>query len=334
MRRRGKLCALFLALSVCAPGRAQGLVSPVDRVLVTGVAPAPDVGEGAAYFLPGDLASIGEAAARSAGRARARLSRCRDAFPDATDPASRIAAYELTLEKLSREELAQARLLTERVRLAQAATEDALAARAAPSDRRSAAEIEASELRRQAAVNALMEAEADLALSRELVFAAVEALRRNPSARPTRAALEESARQRADLSRMRPEAAAVLGLSGLRVEARGPGARDVAVSGVVTNSGAAALPMPNLMLTAVDERGFALRTEIVEPARALGVLPGRPQPFAADFAGVPEATVHIVTSLTGRPAPAPERSAAAVCPQSSGEAIGRAFPPPGRRGGG
>lgn len=291
--------------------------------------PPPDVGEGAPYHSPEDLAVIGQVAAREAfeaiadGRSAGRSDACRDSVPDINttsdrNPLDRIPRNTPRLQGLYRDEKSEAQKVSRLAAKAQEATvkaEDARRAAARGADNRSA--VEKTELARQKAVNELEKTRFKLMEIRASIADYGHLSLRNSGEPIHWADLDMRAlqRRRAGWGLGVPKAPD-LDLTVVNTTAseffddRGYFLR---LQGVIANTGDRTVAVPDFVVSILDEKGFPLRNVLASSAGAVQLPPGGFQPFSYDVRPSPRYVGRIVINFTSGVEPPPELPVSLVC---------------------
>jgi hypothetical protein len=304
------------------PPPAGGTATPVttpatipenDRVVVTGavMVPVPDVGEGAAYYAPGEL----EAAASEAGKKRLEATssaiRCADVKPGQRP--TPVPMFLATLERLFRNEVEAS------VRAESAAKYAADATKAAEASRHDAARglvdmktVEAAELTRQAAVTKAVEAREKLEEARDITADAqtlyLEASLKGREARITWGELDFRALQRrASAAKAEKEFRDLLvtGVVTQRQEDRR--GEYLHVTGVIRNNRTSSAKVPDLRVAALDREGWVLKAETAQHGGSR-LNKGSAVAFAYDLRPTPEMVDAVVVSFASKFAPPPRLS--------------------------
>ena len=312
---RRVVAALIVVLSAAAANAQQTPVeSERERVVITGMVPIPDVGEGAPRFTSKDVEVIEEAARDVAADAQRDMRRCRiqdmttTTFCKPSGSLQEVIACEI-------EYATQAANLAGKAADATAAAEDARRAAAAGSlDMKS---VEAAELVRQEAVNKMQQARQKLI---EAQARMADLQKRQMGFQGWDADHQEMKRKQAGwgLGIAKPDVPDGLSLINIKVnqyeDKKGEFAR---IQGEIRNSGDKPVKIPGLAATLLDEKGFPLNTTTVLPANGRRIAPGKASPFSFDMRPVPALTSAAFVTFASDAAPPPRiRMNGALCPRS------------------
>ncbi len=250
-----------------------------DVVVITGMIPPPDVGQGAPYHSPQEIKLIATAAQRDAvtatidGRTAGRSAACKDSVQDISTSArmSAMAALDRTptnlprLQGLYRDEKSRA------TRVSQLAGKALVATDAAEDSRRAAAQgannkatVEKLEIARQKAVNALEKERLKLMETQAAIADYGDLRMRGGSQTISWVELDIKAMQRrkAGWGLGVPKETKIKDIDVANLQAaerQDDRGFFLQITGVVTNTGDKAAPVPEFIVSIIDRRGFPLR---------------------------------------------------------------------------
>jgi hypothetical protein len=299
-------CAAAPAASQSPSQTREDGVTVVEGVVSVGIVPPPDVGEGAPYLTPEDLAARLEEAREDQIYARNAARTCRsDVFPTYEYEPDGFALEGLYLTE--QEKQAEAWRLG---REAHEATERAIEVRQrAASGGAGQDQLEISELRRQQAVNAYLIAEAEAKEARARV-ADLQSLMNDGTPEDMRRSLVEfwSAGRAVSggLGVQIPPEFADLELSQITARERVDGEQlALVVTGQIANPRQRAVRVPPISVTALDRNGQALKTVTALPRRGAGrIAGGQAIPFAYELNPMPANSVRAVVTFASERRPA------------------------------
>jgi hypothetical protein len=313
---RRVIATSLIALTAAAAGAQQApQQTPVDggeRVIVYGMVPIPDVGEGAPRFTSKDVEVIEKAA--------------RDVVTDSSRDMRICQVPAGTFCKLDgRPQELLACEVEYGAKAANLAGMAVSASAAAEAVRRAAAKgeadmkaVEEAELVRQEAVNKMQEARQKLLEIR----ARMGDIQKNAMGfRGWDANHQEMKRRKAGwgLGVAVPDVPEGLSIINVKVtqlaDTKGKG--DFArVQGDIRNSGAKSAKIPGLAATLIDEKGFPLNTTSVSPSNKGSIPAGKTRPFQFDMRPAPELTKTAIVTFAPEGAPEPRiRMNGILCPR-------------------
>jgi hypothetical protein len=293
-----------------------------DRVVITGMVPIPNVGPGAPYHSPEELAALSDKTQKDilhtdAVDMRTRL--CRLAGPPGK---SRLSLNYPTLEALMDTEIETGRRLSTEADRAKAATEAAEQSRREAADGKADAKaVEQAELARQVAVNKVEEARVKF-LEAGAALADFQDFERqgyvipdlNQEAAPSGKILTWSELDvRADRRRKAgywqgvPVPDPAPGLHIEQVEAhqkegkRGP---VIEITGMLRNDRNATISVPGLNVVAIDKQGFILLATPID-ASGSSVPPMSSRVFSYELKPAPDAITRVSVTFASSLAPPP-----------------------------
>lgn len=311
MRRFLAACLVVLTPAAVL---AQPPVSNIeDRVVVTGMVPVPDVGEGAPLFTAEDMKVLEKETRKTATESRADLRRC--GVPgdlqncDLSGSLNSMLACEVEYADRAANLAGKAAEATEAAETARTAAARGEADMAA---------VEATELVRQEAVRRLQEMRAklldaqatvgeyqDAALGqgRRLSPAGAAVRRRQLATRRQELAVQQHD-EHPSLSLMAPqqfENLAVMNVTAREVTDR-KGMRVVMLSGELVNRGSKAETIPSLQGALYDERGWTLVSVTVSaPGTRKQIAAGKTQAFQMEIRPAPQTAHRAVVTFASKP---------------------------------
>jgi hypothetical protein len=305
---------LFALTTAAAAAAAQQVEVQAlgERVVVTGMVPIPDVGEGAPRFTSKDVKAIEEAARDVATDSRQDIQRCK--------PSGQPAASCNPAGGLQQVLACEAEYATEAANLAGKASSASAAAedvrRAAAAGQADMKAVEAAELVRQEAVNKMQKARQKLietqARLADLQVNAMGFFHKDLNAL-------EMKRKKAGwgLGIAKPDVPEGLSLTNIKVtqyeDKKGEFAR---IQGEIRNGGDKPARIPGLAATLVDEKGFSLNTTSVSPAKGGTISPGKAKPFSFDMRPAPALTKTAIVTFASNATPEPRlRMNGLICPR-------------------
>jgi hypothetical protein len=295
-----------------------------ERVTVIGIVPVPDVGDGAPYLSVEDLGAIENQTRRNASTAQSDARSIRICRLKGDPLESRLSYLYPSLEALLDEEVSAGNRVAIEAGRAQEATKAAEQARLdAAGGKVDMKAVETAELARQAAIAKLDEArikylEAGAAIAdfqdlerRGRVVVNAGSSSAPPSGIPiTWSDLEARARRRRDagwwLGIPVPEPED--GLSIQRIEAHErteKGKRFVEVTGQIRNDLDKAASVPELVISALDSRGFVLLAQPATAGSGARIPARAARNFAFEVRPSPEAISTVTVSFSSKIAPPP-----------------------------
>jgi hypothetical protein len=300
-----------------------------ERVTVIGMVPPPDVGEGAPYHAPEEIAAIGQAAARDAseaiaeGRTAGRSNECRDSVPDINttsdrNPLDRVPANIPRLQGLYRDKKSQAQKVSQLAGKAEDATEQAEDARRdAAQGANNKSIVEKTELARQKAVNALEKARLKLMQIEASIADYGDLTLRNRGQQIEWADLDmRYVQRRQDGWGLGVPKESKLPLSVVNMQAseyRGDKGYYLRLTGVIVNIGDKPLAVPDFVVSVLDEKGFPLRNVMASVPSRIQLPPGGVQPFSYDVQPSPRNVGRIVINFASGSEPPPELPVSLLC---------------------
>jgi hypothetical protein len=295
-----------------------------ERVTVVGIVPVPDVGEGAPYLTVADLNKIESDARREATgalRDGQTLRVCRLRGPPLD---SRLSYNYPSLELLLDEEVKAAHRVTVEVRRAQAATAAAEGARVeAAAGKVDMPAVETAELARQAAISKLDEARLKF-LEAGAAIADFQELQRRGWVAVNAPADEADSGMlitwddldiRAERRRKAgwwlgiPVPEPHDGVEVQRIEARERIEKDgrpvLVVTGQIRNDRNRSASMPELVVSAIDSKGFVLTAQPVSAGSGVRIPAKSARNFAYELRPSPGAAAIVTVSFSSKVAPPP-----------------------------
>lgn len=295
-----------------------------ERVVVYGMVPVPDVGEGAPLFTAQDLGKMESDAHKAVADTRSDVRKCGGrptgiVFNPAERPSlGNLLAQEFEVGNRVANAAGKAQQVTER---AEKARRDA-ASGAIEMD-----VVIALELERQAAVNTLQEARADL-VEAQAMIGDFQDMSLGQRARAG-VGVEWGDLEMRALNRKREGVGLGLafpqthkGLDIQKVQASQhkdkKGKDMVVVRGEIVNSNTKSATIPDLSLALVDERGWVLATATVSPPPfQKGIGAGKTRPFAVEVRPAPEALKTAIVTFAAKHAAEPRMGVTFFCGQAA-----------------
>lgn len=332
MRMRTSFSILALA-ALAGPALAQKLpdrlpsvpIEGRDVVVITGIVPVPNVGEGAPLFTLNDVEAIAKTARDASAQAQHDMRRCAGAAAARTY----YARGAPTLVNLLAEEQERADRASNLAPQAVAATQAAEdARRGAAAGKVSQAEVEATELKRQDAVNKLetarqklREAQAMTADYQKLSLSGVKDI--DWGLLDTYALNRTRAGWGFGLAKVvTPEGLQLVGVNAEKRQDK-HGAY-VAMFGKIQNNGAKPMRVPDLTGSVLDVSGWALATTTVSPDARKQIPPGGVYPFGFELRPAPDGLQKAVVTFKSEEAPPTRLGVGQFCTQPNGPpAMGR-----------
>ncbi|HVY88915.1 MAG TPA: hypothetical protein VG942_08610, partial [Hyphomonadaceae bacterium] len=292
-----------------------------DRVVITGMVPIPNVGAGAPYHSPEELAALSEKTQKDilhtdAVDMRTRMCRLN------LKPPGRLSMNYPSLEALMDAELATGRRLATEADRARLATEAAEASRRAAADgKEDAKSVEQAELARQAAVNKAEEARVKY-LEAGAAIADLQDFERqgytiadlNQEAAPSGKVLtwgdldvRADRRRKAGYWQGVPVPDPAPGLHIEQVEARqtdGKHGPVVEITGLLRNDRNGTLSVPGLTIVAIDKQGQILAATAID-ASGSSVPAQSSRAFAYELTPAPQAIARVSVTFASSLAPPP-----------------------------
>jgi hypothetical protein len=294
-----------------------------ERVIVIGSVPVPNVGAGAPYHSVEDLAQIDKEAKREAGSSLVDARSLRQCRLQGSPLDSRLSYIYPSMELLLDEEVQAAYRVTIEVKRSQLATEAAEKSRVdAAAGNVDMKAVEAAELARQAAVNkldeariAFLEAGAAIADFQELERRGRVAVNvANPDAEDGLPILWDDLEERAERRRKAgwwlgiPVPEPYDGLHILQIEARErteKGRPVLMVTGQVRNDRDRSVSLPEMVVSAVDSKGFVLIAKPVGANSGVRIPAKSARNFAYELRPSPGAASKVAVSFASKIGPPP-----------------------------
>lgn len=309
------LVAVWIWALAAPPMAAQQATASVetDRVVVTGIAPFPDVGEGAPRFTAKDVGTIEKELRDAVTASQADYRTC-------GVPANTKCVLNRGIQELLACEIEYGAKAANLAVAAINATEAAEKARRdTAAGKATVPELIDTELARQEAVNEMQKGR-----QRFLeVQARMADVQRAASGfqGPDPAHLELKRRQAGwGLGVVQPDIPDGLTITNVRVVQyrdlkKGEFAR---IEGEIVNSGAKPAKIPGLSATLVDEKGSPLHTLSVAPAKRGNIAPGKSRAFSFDIKPAPDLAERAVVTFASDVAPPPRiKMNGILCPRSA-----------------
>ena len=277
------VCALALCGSV-ASAAPEETVTTVSPLIINALAPVPEIGDGATYFMPQELKDSAQAAHMEAFEARDSRNECRPTFA----PRQREDLGDVSLEALYNSEYEAQIAMWRAGETAETVKQAAIAARAAAARGEGDTEVlKATELARQAAVKAFQMAQIDPdATDRELMVQInLRTLERENNMGVAGVYV--------------PGVFADLRLSDIVVrEQYEAGARVLRVTGKIVNTRRRPINVPPLWVAAVDRFGTSLKAQQMEaPIRAPKIAAHGSVPFVVTLAPKPDKSARAIVTF-------------------------------------
>jgi hypothetical protein len=295
-----------------------------ERVTVIGIVPVPDVGEGAPYLTVEDLSAIESQTRRNASTAQSDARAFRTCRLKGDPLESRLSYLYPSLEALLDEEVSAGNRVAIQAGRAQEATKAAEQARLdAAGGKADLRTVEAAELARQAAIGKLDEArikylEAGAAVAdfqdlerRGRVVISAGSSSGAPSGVPIMwSDLDTRAKRRRDagwwLGIPVPEPEDGLHIQGIEAHERTEKGRPfVEITGQIRNDLDRAAPVPELVVSAIDSKGFVLTAQPVSTGSGARIPARAARNFAFELRPSPEAISKVTVSFSSKIAPPP-----------------------------
>lgn len=304
---------VFLTTAAASAQSPPESAAAIDRVEVVGIAPVPDVGEGAPLFTTNDVKAIEQEAQKVATNARADVRQCRphDRSHQACDLDSDLSGL-LACEA----EYAD--------RTANLASKAARATEAAESSRVAAARgelnmsaVEAAELVRQEAVQK-MQAMREKLLEAQAIIGAYQdaASGQGGGLSPMQVAVQRRMGN-VGLGLATPASydnLAIRNVSAREVTDR-KGARIILLRAELVNSGPKAENIPPMQATLLDEKGWVLANTTLSATGKKQVAAGEAKAFQMEIKAAPEQVYRAVVTFASSNAPKPRLSVGRFCPR-------------------
>ncbi len=295
------VCALALCGSV-ASAAPEETVTTVSPLIINALAPVPEIGDGATYFMPQELKDSAQAAHMEAFEARDSRNECRPTFA----PRQREDLGDVSLEALYTSEYEAQIAMWRAGETAETVKQAAIAARAAAARGEGDTEVlKATELARQAAVKAFQTAQS-LASEAHLRVADYQDLAQiDPDATDRELMVQINLRTLERENNMGvagvyvPGVFADLRLSDIVVrEQYEAGARVLRVTGKIVNTRRRPINVPPLWVAAVDRFGTSLKAQQMEaPIRAPKIAAHGSVPFVVTLAPKPDKSARAIVTF-------------------------------------
>lgn len=319
-----------------APAATVATPPASDRVVVTGEVPVPNVGAGAPYHSAQEIETITSQAQASYNKSIENERRAWDSeaceSPFSTNVMN--GNKPVNLEKLAARPPGRppnlqdlyAEVKAASARVAAAASKAADATKAADQSRRDAATgaidakaVEQLELARQTAVNTMQKARAKLMEAQATVadYGDLKMSGRNPidwADLDGRALLRKKQGWGTGLPNIKqPPPLAVLTPAMQEMQdAQGSYLR---VQMILHNTSNREIDIPDMIVSAVDERGFALSTEAAHAEPRIKIKADGYKPFQYDFRPAPRHVAGVLINFADGFEPPPELPASLLCPK-------------------
>ena len=287
----------------------QAPVNREDRVVITGMVPVPDVGEGAPLFTTLDIKDIEEKARDVAIDSASDYMTCspgrRVIAPMTCKPNGAITITDLlACEVEYGNKAANLAFMAAKVT---AAAEDSR--RAAARGEVSVRVVEETELARQEAVNKMNEARQKL-LEVQARMADFQNMAMMRGHFPDTAQLDAMEMNRKEagwgLGIAQPDVPEGLSITNIRaVQSKDKKGDFVVVQGEIRNGNAKSAKIPNLSTTLVDDKGWPLATTSVSPSKKGSIPAGKSYPFAFEVRPAPQMMRNAVVSFAPKRIPPP-----------------------------
>lgn len=295
MKTVGAATGILLAWALALPASGQQAPPEVaasavqvnrDRVVVTGMVPAPDVGPGAPLYKAEDVARIEDAARTTVQKSTNDYHRCNNvhdgrqsarAYVNAGNTPFPTLPALLAVEVQAGDKVVAAS--SKAASLTKAAEDVRRAAAAGKADKKA---VEAAELKRQDAVNKMDRARLELLEAQAMLADFQQATLSNHPPDWGELRLKAGQRRLANvgLGVATPGKPEGLSIGGVRaVEKADDKGGFVEVYGVIRNSGSRAADVPNLSGSLIDGRGWVVASMSVVPDRRETIPAGGEHPF-------------------------------------------------------
>ena len=308
----------FASVAFAQQSPAQTQQAPIDtgeRVVVTGMVPIPDVGEGAPLFTSLDVEQI-EAAVRTIETdARRDMRRCnKPAFGarQIVDCKPTGSLNELLACEIEHSNKA-ANLAFKAARVTATAEDSRRAAARGEADMKA---VEDTELARQEAVRNMQNARQQLLETRARLADMLDAKMSGAQGRDPDH--EEAQRRKAgwELGIAKPDVPEGLSIQKVQViERKDKKGAFVLVQGEIHNSNTSAISVPGLSATLLDENGFPLQTQAVSPTTKRKIPAGKSHAFGFEIRPAPQMLKTAIVTFVSSAEPPPRINVTGViCP--------------------
>lgn len=325
------LAAILAASLAASLAQAQPPTSPAatplpqdaeDRVVVTGMAPIPNVGMGAPYYTPDDLVEMKTETRREMMQTRRDAEKCE----------AQEGAF-LSMDDLLRDEGMYGQDVMRAADIALKATEAAEASRRIPaSGEVNQEKINRAELERQRAIIEYDKARLDLLNARAAISDYQDLSKAGASVVRAQLMVRQMKRMKAGwgvntLARTASEEVVLENSSAVHVEGT-KGKLWVKVTGLIRNKTDKALPIPKLTMTVLDQRGWYLSSIPAETqGRGQKIPAGKAIAFQYILKEIPEDGANLIVGLASELDPPPRMPMQFLeeCDPTARESKGRAF---------
>lgn len=328
MRRSGivslaLLAAAFGASSALAQMRvALPKTDDADKVVITGMVPIPDVGEGAPQFTAQDLASLQADVEKTQATSRSDAGRCGGAPTGIRfDPVGAPSIGNL----LAQEFEASTNVLAAASRAETVTAAAELSRRDAADGKVDTKAVEAAELKRQEAVRNLQKAREALAEAQAMIGDYQDfVLRGRKESDITWGDLDGKAlnrrKEHVGIGIGEPPVLDALKITGIKAhqfrDTKAKGKDFVRVSGEIRNTSNATVAIPGLSVALVDQAGWVLNSQALEAEHNKSVGAGKSAPFQIDLRPAPGAMKTAVVTFAAKSAAKPRIGIGFFCAMS------------------
>jgi hypothetical protein len=273
---------------------------PEDRVVVTGMVPVPNVGEGAPYYVTQEITRV---------QADTRLNNNRTK-KDAEGCEASARFDDLSMKELLTEEIDYANDVLMTASRAVIATEAAERARTIPTEGEvDQQEVIRTELERQKAVNKYDDARLDLMNARAAVADYQELARGGAHVSRAQLMVRQSKRMKAGwgvntLARTSSREAKLESVSSI-CQKKKDGDCGALVRGTIRNTSDKPIRIPKLTMTILDERGLYLTSLPADSGSKREIPPGQAIAFQYELDDLPEKGVGLFVGIASEIDPPP-----------------------------